>query len=54
MLMTATPNVANNFMLGMLIGSSDLKYKTKVQKLKIWTKLTIVMKVQSWEMMNKN
>ena len=54
MLLTAMPNVTNDFMQGMLMGSSDLKYETKVQKLKVWTKLTMVMKVQSWEMINKN
>ena len=54
MLVTATPNVTNDFMQGMLMGSSDLKYETKVQKLKIWARLTMVTNVQSWEMMNKN
>ena len=36
------------------MGSLDLKYETKVQKLKVWAKLTMVTKVQSCEMMNKN
>ena len=45
MLVSATPNVTNNFIQGMLMGSSDLKYETKVQKLKVWAKLTMVRKV---------
>ena len=54
MLVAAMPNVTNNFMQGMLMDSSDLKYETKVQKLKVWAKFIMVTKVQIWEMMNKN
>ena len=36
MLVTGTLNVTNDFMQGMLMGSSDLIYETKVQKLKVW------------------
>ena len=53
MLMTKTPNVTNDLIQGTLMDNSDLKYKTKVQKLRVWEKLTMATKVQSWEMMNK-
>ena len=36
------------------MGNSDLKYGTKVQKLKAWDKVSMATKVQSWEMMNKD
>ena len=52
--MIETLNVTNDFIQGMLMGNSDLKYEMKVQKLRAWDKVSMAMKVQSWEMMNKD
>ena len=54
MIVIKMPNVTNNFIQGMLMGNSDLKYETKVQKLRAWDKVNMATKMQSWEMMNKD
>ena len=54
MLVIKTPNVTNDFIQGMLMGNLDLKYRTKVQKLRAWDKVSMATKVQSSKMMNKD
>ena len=54
MLVNEMPNATNDFIQKILMGNLDLKYGTKVQKLRAWNKVSMATKVQSWEMMNKD
>ena len=47
MLVIEMPNATNDFIQEMLMGNFNLKYGTKVQKLRAWDKVSIVTKVQS-------
>ena len=54
MLVIEMRNVTKDFIQEMLMDNLDLKYRTKVQKLRAWDKVNMVTKVQSWETMNKD
>ena len=47
MLVIEMPNATNNFIQEMLMGNFNLKYGTKVQKLRAWNKVSMATKVQS-------
>ena len=54
MLVIEMLNARNDFIQEMLMGNFNLKYGTKVQKLRAWDKVSMATKVQSWETMNKD
>ena len=47
MLVIEMPNATNDFIQEILMGNFNLKYGTKVQKLRTWDKVSMATKVQS-------
>ena len=54
MLVIKMPNATNDFMQEMLMGNFNLKYGTKVQKLRAWDKVSMATRMQSWETTKKD
>ena len=54
MLVIEMPNATNDFMQEMLMGNFNLKYGTKVQKLRAWDKVNMATRMQSWETTKKD